>query len=1100
MGILLLICVLGLFMNAVAAADDMNETSMVGAENGKMTVESKDVSDDIHSSDDERIENMDNGDDKLGSENAEVLSAWDSSLYALWYDTYFTPVGEVYSLDHDFKYQPAYDDVNALYMGVPIHKSITIMGNGHIIDGLNLHNLLFVYGNNVIINNVTFINGYETSGGPIHIYGDNVQFINCKFINNTGADGGAIEWAMDSNGCLEGCTFQSNYATTNGGALNLNDNVEISGCEFINNSARFYGGAIYVQKNVEEQTIMDSTFIQNRAAKQGGAVYLQGRKACISSSQFDNNTAEEGGAVYVENDDCEIISTGFTKNTARTGGAIHWKGNDGKLSGSAWSHIIENNYASFGGAIYWEGDNASIENCWLDHNEAKEEGGAILLAGKNAKVQTSNINYNHAHYGGAIFVSEDSEQATVNKSSFYLNNADYYGGAIYWQGLNGKIDESVFNSNIIDSKTNTAFGGAVFWKGENALINNSKFINNRAYSNGPAYGGALDIDNDYATVSNSVFENNRVGTDGGAINWEGNYGTVYNSSFTGNDAPREGGAIKAIGKNILINGSNFTKNNAYYLIGGAISLEASGRIDDSRFVENYAYKGGAIHWIDKGLSIVNNSYFYKNHAMYGGGAISCDFNYFGDVKYIQNSKFEENYCVNYGGAIASLDTEIDNCIFIKNNAHLGGAVHSYDSKIVASQFSDNTADYGNDIYHSNELSLIDTVVPEENIEFVPSDLVEVEYSPGNSTRLMNNSYVGLCFERCSLKPYFGTYDGTLHALINIHTGESIVEYLKILIYDVYNSMDEVYPQEGDNFMLYPEGEETNYEHNMDPDHLKPISRMDYYSRVVHIFSDGDFRKSNHPEVKRILELYENGIRIDNGEEKVIDGKVIKYTFTTMISSASQSLFLFNIEEVNPKNKTSSGNDNSETNPNMTVQKISLNKTVKLGEQVGFVILVTNTGDCDLTGVYVIDDDYTNGLVFDHFVSNGDWNFDGKNKFTYAYALERGESTKFTVYFNTTSAGFKVNNVTAGNNLTNETVNSTNVTNVTEDKPPIVDRPADEPPVVEPSKPDIEVPKTSAHPKHDVASKLTSKNATGNPVMLLLLALFIPLIRRGRKHE
>ena len=74
-----------------------------------------------------------------------------------------------------------------------------------------------------------------------------------------------------------------------------------------------------------------------------------------------------------------------------------------------------------------------------------------------------------------------------------------------------------------------------------------------------------------------------------------------------------------------------------------------------------------------------------------------------------------------------------------------------------------------------------------------------------------------------------------------------------MVYISFNSMEDVYPHEGDNFKLYPEGWEGMSE-SEDLSNWVPISRTDYYSRVVHVFSDHDFRKSAHPVVKKILEL------------------------------------------------------------------------------------------------------------------------------------------------------------------------------------------------------------------------------------------------------
>ena len=167
------------------------------------------------------------------------------------------------------------------------------------------------------------------------------------------------------------------------------------------------------------------------------------------------------------------------------------------------------------------------------------------------------------------------------------------------------------------------------------------------------------------------------------------------------------------------------------------------------------------------------------------------------------------------------------------------------------------------------------------------------------------------------------------------------------------------------------------------------------------------------------------------------------------------------------------------NPNMSVRKITLDTEVEVGDLVSFEIVVENTGDCDLTGVYVIDNDYSEGLVYLYMESDDDWIDEGDGRFTLARTLGVGESTSFIVVFEATSAGFKVNTVIAGNNLTNETVNSTNTTKVVEETPE-PDVPVDEPDV-----PRKHVPK---HVKPDT-------HATGNPIALLLLALVIPIIRR-----
>ena len=82
---------------------------------------------------------------------------------------------------------------------------------------------------------------------------------------------------------------------------------------------------------------------------------------------------------------------------------------------------------------------------------------------------------------------------------------------------------------------------------------------------------------------------------------------------------------------------------------------------------------------------------------------------------------------------------------------------------------------------------------------------------------------------------------------------------------------------------------------------------------------------------------------------------------------------FNTTSVGSKinNVTADSNETPEVNStnktfvyvaDMTVRKISLNESVYLGTPVAFTVVVTNNGTIDLTGVYVVDNDFTEGIV------------------------------------------------------------------------------------------------------------------------------------------
>ena len=880
---------------------------------------------------------------------------------------------------------------------------------------------VYVIGDNNVIDDSTFaenaLNEDQGCGAAVYVCGNDVEILNSDFNNHNAYDGGAVKW-LGSNGKIEGSKFNKNTAKCFGGAIHWEGvNGTIEGSKFNENRARYNGGAVYVAK--PNLIINGSEFTINSANGLAGAVYISTDNVTVNNSEFYYNHANDAGAIDVYgsnntidnsifeyniayNDGGAVVMgyyylnpTGQLNNTiraskfsdnkaARYGGAVRIDSEGNAIDASEFYY----NNAQIGGAVSINGKHNNIDHSNFEHNQATDEGGAVNLNTEYLVINNTNMTLNKANYGGAVYVNYWAFNAVVDNSNFVENEAFSNGGAIYWHAQKGTVNNSAFYKNWVHARylESSATGGAITSYGNDLLINNSEFTWNGAHNYGGASdGGALNLEGQNAVVVNCDFESNVADSSGGAIRWIGENGLVYNSTFTGNNVSVEGGAIYAPSRNIVVNRSTFTKNNALAYIGGALALDSSGTVDNSSFIENFAYKGGAIHWMSAGNILVNNSYFYKNHGVYAGGAIACDYYYTNaENKHIKNTRFINNTCVNYGGAVATLNTRMDNCTFINNSAKMGGAVHSYDSIINGSQFSGNHAKYGNDIYHSGEDDLINIIVPQENVVYVSSGLAEIiRYNIGNSTRLMNNSYIGMCFERNSYMPKYGAYDESLYGLTNVLTGEDIVEYLKLMVYISFNSMEDVYPHEGDNFKLYPEGWEGMSE-SEDLSNWVPISRTDYYSRVVHVFSDHDFRKSAHPVVKKILELYDSGVRINQDHQKLVNGTLIKYHFSTLMSPASQSLFLFLITPV-PK-----------------VDKIYLNTTdfIKVNDTVAFNITVNNTGDKPLVNITLHEIYNSDELEYICHSDNTTW-IKNNNTFTYYQDPDVGDIIVYDIYLENT---------------------------------------------------------------------------------------------------
>ena len=102
-------------------------------------------------------------------------------------------------------------------------------------------------------------------------------------------------------------------------------------------------------------------------------------------------------------------------------------------------------------------------------------------------------------------------------------------------------------------------------------------------------------------------------------------------------------------------------------------------------------------------------------------------------------------------------------------------------------------------------------------------------------------------------------------------------------------------------------------------------------------------------------------------------------------------------------------------PEYTIEKVAINKTVNVGEQVIFEIIVKNTGRVNIDGIK-ISENPDEGLIFDHFVDSMNlWINEGMTWILNTTLLSH-EVVPLYVVFNTTKAG-NFTNVIASDNLT-----------------------------------------------------------------------------------
>ena len=313
-----------------------------------------------------------------------------------------------------------------------------------------------------ISNSIFDTNKATENGGAINLAfvyeDDNTNIVTSTitqstFSKNSAKNGGAI-FAEVGNGNknvtinFDNNIYESNVATENGGAINLNllgaetVNANISSNQFTSNSAK-NGGAIYAQVQDGNQTVKlnvtDNTFKSNVASENGGAIYTvtsdkEKIVAIVSGNTFTENKASNGGAIYVNNSNLNSNSS-FTLD----------------------NNQFNNNIASKnGGAIAVDSVASetpltiSVNNSTFEGNEAQGLGGAIYAPNADVQVTDSNFLNNKAQNGSAIYASDiaviaENSDVTISGNNGYALVST--GGSIDFDATTGRtitVDDNIY--------------------------------------------------------------------------------------------------------------------------------------------------------------------------------------------------------------------------------------------------------------------------------------------------------------------------------------------------------------------------------------------------------------------------------------------------------------------------------------------------------------------------------------------------------------------------------------------------------------------------------------------------------------------------------
>ena len=210
------------------------------------------------------------------------------------------------------------------------------------------------------------------------------------------------------------------------------------------------------------------------------------------------------------------------------------------------------------------------------------------------------------------------------------------------------------------------------------------------------------------------------------------------------------------------------------------------------------------------------------------------------------------------------------------------------------------------------------------------------------------------------------------------------------------------------------------------------------SFTIKITNDGDTVLNDI----RVDENIPDGLIYDSfiGSNWTGDGKTFRYNGSLDVGESVELIIVVNTTRSGIfKNMATVGSDKTDSvdtsasvrvyTPLLAVREIANNPVAVVGESVSFTVVVTNVGDCELSGIYTVNN-FPEGLIYIGYeggswskLTSGllgaeasGWTQDG-NKFAYSGTLKSGESANYTLFFDTTVTGTFTPEVIASSDLT-----------------------------------------------------------------------------------
>lgn len=267
------------------------------------------------------------------------------------------------------------NDIEEDYYGGGIElfeDGLTIDGQGHTIDADNLSRIFYVVGNDIVLKNIKFINGFEPldqlfnrGAGAIYIvHGASLKIVNCEFYQNSSKSFAGVI-ANKGDLTVIDSIFRNNFSNRAGAFLESRGESHFIGCRFEGNNAKSAGGAIAVSqkgKTIVEKSSFKENELSLKGSSSGGAISNSGELDVIDSEFIKNKSAASGGAINSSSHAIlSVRKSVFIENASFLGGAIN-ADRYGDLI--VMDSCFKANAAAYSsGAIYDSTDESGVHGC-----------------------------------------------------------------------------------------------------------------------------------------------------------------------------------------------------------------------------------------------------------------------------------------------------------------------------------------------------------------------------------------------------------------------------------------------------------------------------------------------------------------------------------------------------------------------------------------------------------------------------------------------------------------------------------------------------------------------------------------------------------------